>query len=82
MMEGSRVEGWGAESGGVQLQEARERSKNRKDLQRNRERKAGGRDGEREGERGRTGQEGKGMINEGRAARWKDEEGEIECVRG
>lgn len=66
--------------GGVKLQEARERSKNRRDLQRKMERRAGGRDRERE--RGQRGQEGKGVINEWRAVRSKDEKGEIERVRG
>lgn len=33
-------------------------------------------------DRGRRGQEGKGVINEGRAARRMDEEGEMERVRG
>lgn len=68
------------EGGGVKLREARERSKNRRDLQRKRERRAGGkgpRVGGEEG-RGRRGQERKGVMNEGRAARWRDESGGME----
>lgn len=52
-----------------------EGSKNRRDLQRKWERSAGGRDRV-ERESGQRGQDGKGVINEGRVARWMDEEGQ------
>lgn len=52
MMEGTELEEKGGRGEGgwwvVGLQEARERSKNRRDLRRKRERRAGGRDRERD----------------------------------
>ena len=76
MMEGSRMDGRGWRR--VELQEARKRSKNRRDLRRKREESWG--KGQREG--GQRGQEREGVINEDIAKRWRDKEGKKERVKG
>lgn len=77
MIEGSRVEG----AGGAETARGEREVKEQEGFAKKEGERSWGK-GLRIGrERGRRGQGRKRVINEGRAARWKDEEGEMERMR-